>query len=72
MPCDFDAETGVEFEREALLMFYNALNEQRHLTEAMAGLDDAALSNFLDTIKAQLDARYAKVAALLNRRYFTQ
>src|ERR1035437_1320145 len=25
-------KTGVEFEREALLMFYNTLNEQRHLT----------------------------------------
>jgi hypothetical protein len=66
-------KTGVEFEREALLMFYNTLNEQRHLTGVMVGLEpDAALRKFLETTKAQLDARYAKVGALLNRRYFTQ
>jgi hypothetical protein len=66
-------KTGVEFEREALLMFYNALNEQRHLTGAMVGLEtDPALRKFLETTKAQLEARYAKVGALLNRRYFTR
>jgi predicted small lipoprotein YifL len=66
-------KSGVEFEREALLMFYNALNEQRHLTGVMVGLEtDPALRKFLETTKAQLDARYAKVGALLNRRYFTQ
>jgi predicted small lipoprotein YifL len=66
-------KTGVEFEREALLMFYNALNEQRHLAGVMVGLEtDAALRKFLETTKAQLDERYAKVGALLNRRYFTQ
>ena len=65
-------KTGVEFEREALLMFYNALNEQRHLTGVMVGLEtDPALRKFLETTKAQLDAHYAKVGALLNRRYFT-
>jgi hypothetical protein len=64
-------KTGVEFEREALLMFYNALNEQRHLTGVMVGLEtDPALRKFLETTKAQLEARYAKVGALLNRRYF--
>src|ERR1700680_2062854 len=66
-------KTGLDFEREALLMFYNALNEQRHLTGAMVGLEtDPALRKFLETTKAQLEARYAKVGALLNRRYFTQ
>jgi hypothetical protein len=66
-------KTGVEFEREALLMFYNTLNEQRHLTGVMAKLETApALRKFLDTTKAQLEERYAKVGALLNRRYFTQ
>jgi len=66
-------KTGVEFEREALLMFYNSLNEQRHLTGVMVGLEtDPALRKFLETTKAQLEARYAKVGALLNRRYFTQ
>jgi hypothetical protein len=65
-------KSGIEFEREALLMFDDALNEQRHLTEVMAGLEtDPGLKKFLETTKAQLDARYAKVGALLNRRYFT-
>jgi hypothetical protein len=65
-------KTGVAFEREALLMFYNGLNEQRHLTGVMVGLEtDPALRKFLETTKVQLDARYAKVGALLNRRYFT-
>jgi hypothetical protein len=65
-------KTGVEFEREALLMFYNTLNEQRHLTAVMVSLEtDPALKKFLETTKAQLDERYAKVGALLNRRYFT-
>src|ERR1700681_1964074 len=66
-------KTGVEFEREALLMFYNTLDEQRHLTGVMVGLEtDPALRKFLETTKAQLEARYAKVGALLNRRYFTR
>ena len=66
-------KTGIEFEREALLMFYNGLNEQRHLTGVMVGLEtNAVLRKFLETTKAQLEARYAKVGALLNRRYFTQ
>jgi hypothetical protein len=66
-------KTGVKFEREALLMFYDTLNEQRHLTGVMVGLEtDPGLKKFLETTKAQLDERYAKVGALLNRRYFTQ
>jgi hypothetical protein len=66
-------KSGVAFEREALLMFYNSLNEQRHLTGVMLGLEtDAALKKFLETTKTQLEAHYAKVGALLNRRYFTQ
>ncbi len=65
-------KSGVEFEREALLMFYDSLNEQRHLTRVMAGLETApALKRFLETTQAQLEARYTKVGALLNRRYFT-
>src|ERR1700734_4200850 len=32
-------KAGVEFEREALLMFYNSLNEQSHLTGVMVGLE---------------------------------
>jgi hypothetical protein len=66
-------KTGIEFEREALLMFYNTLNEQRHLTGVMVGLETVpGLKKFLETTKAQLEERYAKVGALLNRRYFTQ
>jgi hypothetical protein len=65
-------KNGVEFEREALLMFYNSLNEQRHLTGVMLGREtEPALRQFLETTKAQLEAHYAKVGALLNRRYFT-
>ncbi len=65
-------KSGVDFEREALLMFYNALDEQRHLTGVMAGLETApALKQFLETTKAELETRYAKVGALLSRRYFT-
>jgi len=66
-------KTGVNFEREALLMFYNTLNEQRHLTGVMIGLEtDPGLKKFLETTKAQLEERYAKVGALLDLRYFTQ
>ena len=65
-------KTGIPFEREALLMFYNTLNEQRHLTGVMIGLEtDPGLKKFLEATKAQLEERYAKVGALLNRRYFT-
>jgi hypothetical protein len=54
-------------------MFYNSLNEQRHLTGVMVRLEtDVTLKKFLETTGAQLDARYVKVGALLNQRYFTQ
>lgn len=63
---------GVQFQREALLMFYNALDEQRHLVGVMVPLEpDPGLKKFLETTKAQLDTRYAKVGGLLKRRYFT-
>jgi hypothetical protein len=63
---------GPDFERETLLMFYNGLNEQRHLTEVMLRLEtEPGLKKFLETTKTQLDERYAKVGALLSRRYFT-
>jgi hypothetical protein len=65
-------KTGVDFEREALLMFYNALNEQRHLVAVMVGIEtDPGLKKFLETTRAQLEERYAKVGSLLSRRYFT-
>lgn len=65
-------KSGPDFEREALLMFYNALNEQRHLVAVMAEREPSpALKKFLVTTKAELDTRYRKVGDLLNRRYFT-
>ena len=64
-------KTGIAFEREALLMFYNSLDEQRHLVAVMLRFEtDPPLKQFLETTKTQLDQHYAKVAALLNRRYF--
>jgi hypothetical protein len=66
-------KSGVKFEREALLMFYNSLNEQRHLTGVMVGLEtDPTLKKFLETTKGQLEELYTKVGVLLNRRYFIQ
>jgi hypothetical protein len=66
-------KVGIKFEREALLTFYDTLNEQRHLTGVMAGLEtDAGLRKFLEATKAQLEDRYTKIGALLERRYFTQ
>ena len=66
-------KSGVKFEREALLMFYNLLNEQRHLIGVMVGLEtDPGLRKFLERTKEQLEQLYAKVGNLLNRRYFTQ
>lgn len=65
-------KTGIEFEREALLMFYNTLNEQRHLTAVMLPLETApGLRKFLEATQAQLEERYARVGTLLNKRYFT-
>jgi hypothetical protein len=66
-------KTGVEFEREALLLFYDALNEQRHLTGVMVELEpDPGLKKFLETTKTQLELHYARVGALLKRRYFVR
>jgi hypothetical protein len=65
-------KSGIDFEREALLTFYEALNEERHLVGVMLPLETVpALRDFLATTKSQLDERYARVGALLNRRYFT-
>ena len=65
-------KTGPAFERETLLMFYDALNEQRHLTAVMVPRETSPnLKKFLESTKAQLDEHHAKVGAILNRRYFT-
>lgn len=63
---------GVDFERQALLMFYNALDEQRHLVGVMIDMEpNKNLNEFLQKTKAQLESRHAKVGALLDKRYFT-
>jgi hypothetical protein len=65
-------KSGTEFEREALLTFYDSLNEQRHLVRAMLEREKVpALRDFLETTRYQLDSRYEQVGKLLNRRYFT-
>jgi hypothetical protein len=65
-------KTGTTFEREALLMLQNALNEQRHLTGVMLEREsNPRLKAFLDTTQSELNTRYASVGELLNRRYFT-
>lgn len=66
-------KSGREFERETLLMFYDALNEQRHLAAVMVPRETSPnLKKFLESTKAQLDEHHAKVGALLNRGYFTR
>ena len=65
-------KSGIEFEREALLTFYDALNEQRHLVREMLEREKVpALKDFLEKTRYELDSRYNKVGALLSRRYFT-
>lgn len=65
-------KSGLEFEREALLTFQDALNEQRHLVRAMLDRETVpALKDFLEKTRFELDSRHQKVTALLNRRYFT-
>lgn len=64
-------KSGVEFERAALLTFYDSLNEQRHLVRVMLKRESVpALKDFLETTRFDLDSRYQKVGALLGRRYF--
>ena len=65
-------KSGTDFEREALLTFYDSLNEQRHLVRAMLEREKVPASrDFLETTRFELDSRYDKVGSLLNRRYFT-
>ena len=63
---------GVDFERQALLMFFNALDEQRHLVGVMIDMEpNKNLNEFLVKTKKELESRYTKVGALLNRNYYT-
>jgi len=52
-------------------MFYNTLNEQRHLTGVMIRLETVpGPKKFLQTTNVQLERLYAKVGSLLNEHYF--
>ncbi|WP_293392294.1 hypothetical protein [Nevskia sp.] len=63
--------TGHEFERELVLMFYNALDEQRHLVGVMIEREpESGLKSFLEKTKTQLEGKRGKLEELLNRRYF--
>jgi len=65
-------KSGTDFEREALLNFYDSLNEQRHLVRVMLEREKVpALRDFLETTRYELDSRYDKVETLLNHHYFT-
>ncbi len=65
--------TGLAFERELLLMFYNALDEQRHLVGVMIEREpEPGLLSFLRQTKEQLESRRGKLRELLDRRYFRQ
>jgi len=62
---------GKDVEREALLSFYDGLNEQRHLVGVMQGMETVpGLRMFLQETRVQLDSWYGKIGALLDRRYF--
>lgn len=63
--------SGATFERELLLMFYNALDEQRHLVGVMIEREpDPGLKKFLQTTRTRLDARRVAVGDLLEHQYF--
>ncbi|WP_428380717.1 hypothetical protein [Nevskia ramosa] len=65
--------SGVAFERELVLMFYNALDEQRHLVGVMIEREpEPGLKSFLEKIRTQLEGKRSKLEDLLNRRYFKQ
>jgi len=65
--------TGQAFERELVLMFYNALDEQRHLVGVMIEREpEPGLKSFLEKTKTQLEGKRSKLEELLNRRYFKQ
>lgn len=64
-------ESGLAFERELVLMFYNALDEQRHLVGVMIEREpEPALKSFLEKTRTQLEGKRSKLEDLLNRRYF--
>lgn len=64
-------DSGLAFERELVLMFYNALDEQRHLVGVMIEREpEPGLKSFLEKTRTQLEGKRSKLEDLLNRRYF--
>jgi hypothetical protein len=64
-------KTGKPLEREALITFRSALDEQRHLVGIMIDKEpNASLKKFLESSHSELNKHYDKVDALLERRYF--
>jgi len=64
-------KSGPRFERELLLMYQNALEEQRHLVGVMIEREtEPGLLGFLKKTKAQLEERHSGVRQLLDRHYF--
>lgn len=65
-------KTGVPLEREALITFRSALDEQRHLVAVMTAKEtNSALKKFLESTHAELNEQYQSVDSLLEARYFT-
>jgi hypothetical protein len=65
-------KTGSTFEREALIIFRSALDEQRHLVGIMLDKEsEPGLREFLQSTQGKLNEHYRQVNALLERQYFT-
>lgn len=63
--------SGLPFERQLLLTFYYALDEQRHLVGVMIEREpEPGLKQFLQGIKDELEARRLAIGQLLERQYF--
>jgi hypothetical protein len=61
-------KSGIDFQREMLLMLYDSLNEQRHLVQVMSTREpQPGLKEFLETTKARLDVFHRKVGVELDR-----
>jgi hypothetical protein len=54
-------------------MFYNALDEQRHLVGVMLEREtDPPLKDYLRKTKDQLETQHGKIEKLLERSYFSR
>lgn len=64
--------TGVPLEREALITFRSALDEQRHLVGVMIDKETSLpLRKFLETTHQELEEHFKQINLLLEKRYFT-